>query len=110
MSAYAVALLHDVVINADILRYLEEIDATLAPFDGRFLVHGASPDVREGQWKGDLIIIEFPSPAKARAWYGSDAYRVILPLRTNNSHGAVILIDGVEAGHRAFDILRSAER
>ncbi|MDR5781980.1 DUF1330 domain-containing protein [Caballeronia sp. LZ065] len=106
MSAYAVALLHDVDLNADIVRYLEEIDATLAPFEGRFIVHGAPPDVREGEWQGDLIIIEFPSPAKARAWYGSDAYQVILPLRTNNARGAVILIDGVEAGHRAGDILR----
>ncbi|MDR5837883.1 DUF1330 domain-containing protein [Caballeronia sp. LZ034LL] len=106
MSAYAVAHLHEVVMNDDIIQYLDGIDATLAPFEGRFIVHGAPPEVREGQWRGDLIIIEFPSLAKARAWYGSDAYRVILPLRTNNSRGAVILIDGVEAGHRAGDILR----
>jgi uncharacterized protein (DUF1330 family) len=106
MSAYAVAHLHDVVMNDDIIQYLDGIDATLAPFEGRFIVHGAPSEVREGQWRGDLIIIEFPSLAKARAWYGSDAYRVILPLRTNNSQGAVILIDGVEAGHRAGDILR----
>lgn len=31
MKAYAIAHLQDVVVNDDIVRYLERIDATLAP-------------------------------------------------------------------------------
>jgi uncharacterized protein (DUF1330 family) len=60
MTTYAVARLWDVVMGPQITRYLKGIDATLAPFQGRFLVHGGDFEKLEGNWKGDLIIIEFP--------------------------------------------------
>lgn len=105
MTAYAIGHLHDVEMCADIVEYLERIDATLAPFGGCFLIHGARPDVREGDWRGDLIVIAFPDFEHARGWYVSDAYRRILPLRTRHARGAVFLIDGVDPAHRAIDIL-----
>jgi uncharacterized protein (DUF1330 family) len=40
MPAYAVAHMHEVVMGPDIVEYLQRIDATLAPFGGRFAVHG----------------------------------------------------------------------
>lgn len=102
----AVARLRSVRMGHDIERYLRNIDATLAPFGGRFLVHGASPEHLEGAWTGDLVIIQFPSREAARSWYTSPAYRAILPFRTENSHSDVILVDTVDAEHRATDILR----
>lgn len=105
MTAYAVARLTSVTMGPDIRTYLEKIDATLAPFKGRFLVHGGPKIELEGAWPGDLIVIGFPDLAAARAWYGSPAYRKILPLRTNNSTGDVILIEGVDPDHKATDIL-----
>ncbi|AFJ88016.1 TPA: DUF1330 domain-containing protein [Burkholderia vietnamiensis] len=106
MTAYAIAHLHDVQMCDDIVEYLERIDGTLAPFDGYFAIHGARPDVREGEWHGDLIAIAFPDLAAARAWYDCDAYRQIQPLRTRHASGSLILIDGVDASHKATDILR----
>lgn len=105
MTAYAMANLHDVELCDDIVEYLERIDGTLMPFGGHFIVHGARPDVREGDWRGDLIMIAFPDLAAARAWYTSDAYQRILPLRMRHSRGPVILVDGVDEYHRATDIL-----
>lgn len=105
MPAYAVANLRSVTFGPAIISYLRRIDETLAPFDGRFLVHGAKADVMEGSWDGDLVVIEFPDLEQARAWYRSDAYQQILALRTENSEGTVVLIDGVPADHRATDIL-----
>ena len=35
----------------------------------------------------------------------SPAYRLILPLRTEHSEGEAILIDEVDPGHRATDLL-----
>ena len=81
MTAYAIAHLHDVEMCDDIVEYLERIDGTLAPFSGHFVIHGARPEVREGAWRGDLIAIAFPDLDTARAWYESDAYRQIQPLR-----------------------------
>jgi uncharacterized protein (DUF1330 family) len=55
--------------------------------------------VLEGAWPGQLIIIAFPDLERARAWYESHAYQEILPLRTNNSEGDVVLADGVPEGN-----------
>ena len=100
-TAYAVAHLRSVTLGPDITGYLERIDATPAPFHGRFLVHGAKAEVLEGNWPGDLIILEFPDREQASAWYTSPAYQQILPLRTENSDSTVILVDGVLPDHRA---------
>ena len=48
MPAYAVAHMRQVTMGPPIVEYLERIDATLAPFGGRFLVHGGKPEVVEG--------------------------------------------------------------
>jgi hypothetical protein len=52
-------------------------------------------------------VIEFPDENSARGWYESGAYREIVALRTENSTGWVVLIDGVSADHRATDILNT---
>lgn len=101
MSAYAIgnlrppARLHD-----DVFTYIERIQATLDPFGGRFLVHGAPErEVREGEWPEALVIIAFPSMDDARGWYDSDAYQALIPLRTRHMPGDVLLIDGVPSGY-----------
>jgi uncharacterized protein (DUF1330 family) len=105
MSAYAVAHMRQVTVGPAVAEYLERIDATLAPFGGRFIVHGGKVEVLEGSWPGTLIVIEFPDRGRADAWYYSDAYQQIVALRTDNSHSDVIVADGVGRGHRATDVL-----
>jgi len=105
VAGYAIAHLQDVTVGAEIVEYLQRIDATLAPFGGRFIVHGATPSALEGSAPGSPIVIEFPSVKRARAWYDSPGYREILPLRTRNSRSTAYLVDGVDAAHRATDVL-----
>lgn len=105
MAGYAIAHLQDVTVGPDIVEYLRRIDATLAPFDGRFVVHGATPVELEGAAPGTPIVIEFPSLERARAWYDSPAYRRILPLRTRDARSVAYLVEGVDAEHRATDVL-----
>ena len=105
MTAYAIATLRNVNVGADIVGYLKRIDATLAPYDGRFIVHGGAKTVLEGDWGGDVIVIEFPDRAAAEGWYGSAGYQAILPLRRENAEGDTIIVDGVGPGHRATDVL-----
>lgn len=106
MRAYAVAHLQHVQMGPPIVEYLKRIDETLAAFEGRFLIHGGDKAVLVGDWRGDLIVIEFPNLDRARAWYGSPAYRRILPYRLDNAEGAVILAQGVDDDHKATDILQ----
>ena len=88
-----------------ILAYLQGIDATLAPCGGRFIIHGGKQQLLEGRSPGDVIVIAFPDLSAARAWYASAAYQAILPLRLGHAEGDVFLIEGVEVGHRATDVL-----
>jgi uncharacterized protein (DUF1330 family) len=105
MTSYAVGVLHEVKMGPPIVEYLERIDATLAPFDGHFIVHGGEPEVLEGTNPGTLVVIEFPDRASAKGWYASAAYQEILPLRSQNSMSTVFLIDGVDRDHLATDVL-----
>lgn len=110
MSAYAIAHMQSITIGPWIVEYLERIDETLAPYSGRFLVHGDRADVREGDFSGDLILIEFPDRDHAVGWYESEAYRKIVSLRTTNTNGWVVFIHGVPTDHRATDILSAIPR
>jgi uncharacterized protein (DUF1330 family) len=100
MTAYGLAHLYNPnPHHPEVLEYLERIQDTLDPYGGRFLVHGGNVEVLEGSWPGALVVIEFPSLAEARDWYDSGPYQEILPLRTNNIDGDVILAEGVGPGH-----------
>jgi uncharacterized protein (DUF1330 family) len=105
VTAYAIGLLGDVQFGPDIVNYLERIDATLEPFGGAFLVHGTRPEMKEGVFAGDCVVIGFPTIEQARAWYASDVYAELIPLRTRHSQSTVFLLDGVEAGYRAVSLL-----
>jgi len=98
-NAYAIAHLRTPQFNDDVLDYLERIQATLDPFGGRFLVHGADVEVIEGTWPGTIVIIEFPGVDEAHGWYESPAYQAILPLRTDHIEGEAIIVGGVDRGY-----------
>lgn len=111
MPAYGIGHLRNVDVGPEIVEYLERIDATMEPFEGRFLIHGMDRvEVFEGDWEGHLIVIEFPDYERARAWYHSPAYQEIIPLRSKNSDGEILLIDGVQPGHRGPDVLKVASQ
>lgn len=100
-AAYAIAHLRTPQINDDVLDYIERIQGTLGPFGGRFLVHGAEVDVKEGPWPGTIVVIQFPDVESANGWYQSPAYQEILPLRTNHIDGEAIVVQGVDPGYDA---------
>lgn len=106
MATYAVARFWDIVMGPELIQYLEEIDATLAPFQGHFLVHGRDFEKLEGDWPGNLVIIGFPDRELAHAWYTSEAYQRILPFRLAHAKGDVILIDTVPSDHKATDVIK----
>ncbi len=95
MTGYAIAHLRTPTINDDVLEYIERIQDTLDPFRGRFLVHGGTVEVFEGEWPGTIVVLAFPSTADARAWYASPAYQEILHLRTDHIAADTFVVDGV---------------
>jgi uncharacterized protein (DUF1330 family) len=105
MSAYAIAQLRTVDVNHEVREYLSRIDATLRPYGGRFLVHGTTPEVVDGDLPGTIVLIEFPDADQARGWYESPAYQAILPLRTRNCSGGAALLPGRPEGYLAASLL-----
>jgi uncharacterized protein (DUF1330 family) len=84
------------VPNSEGLRYLDQVEATVAPYGGRWLAQGAG-EVIEGAWPGSVVLIEFPSHEAATQWYRSPEYQEILPLRTRNAISDIVLIDALAA-------------
>jgi uncharacterized protein (DUF1330 family) len=104
--AYAIARLWNVRLGSAIMTYLDRIDATLAPFGGRFIVHGPAIERVEGDWpEGDLIIVGFPDMERLKGWYASADYAAIKALRTDHSEGELIFVEGVSYNHSAPDVL-----
>jgi len=82
------------------LTYLENVDRTIQPYGGRWLAMGA-PTVVEGAWPGSAVLMEFPDRESAEAWYRSEEYQQILPLRTGGSIADLVFIDSADPGFTA---------
>jgi uncharacterized protein (DUF1330 family) len=108
MSAYAMAHLREVDFNEEIVLYLQRIDATLPDYDGRFLVHGQTPEVVDGSFEGVIVVIEFPDLERAKAWYESPGYSEIVDLRVNNSDGGAFVVEGVPDDYKASSFIDKA--
>jgi uncharacterized protein (DUF1330 family) len=108
MTAYAIANLRKVDVNEEIVSYLQRIDETLTAYDGKFLIHGSTPEVMDGDLPGAIVVIAFPDLDRAHAWYASPGYQAILPLRTRNSEGGAVIVDGVPEGYLASSFLAKA--
>ncbi|MFI7550907.1 DUF1330 domain-containing protein [Verrucosispora sp. WMMD703] len=80
------------------LRYLEQVEATVKPYGGKWLANGEASTV-EGAWPGLVVLMEFPDRAAAERWYASPEYQEILPLRVNNSISDIVLIDSLPADY-----------
>jgi uncharacterized protein (DUF1330 family) len=91
------------------LSYLEQVEATVAPFGGIWLAQGDA-DVIEGAWQGSVVLMEFPNREAATNWYNSPAYQQILPLRQQNSISDMVLIDALPTGFSAREFAQGIRR
>jgi uncharacterized protein (DUF1330 family) len=85
------------VPNLSALDYLDQVEATVAPYGGKWLAMGPVT-VTEGTWPGAVVLMEFPSREQADNWYNSAAYQKILPLRVNSAISDIVLIDELPEG------------
>jgi uncharacterized protein (DUF1330 family) len=95
MTAYVIAQLA-IRDRARYGRYAAGFLPTLKPFGGRLLAADEAPQVMEGDWASDkLVLIAFPDPETARAWAASPAYAAIAKDRQAASEAVVILAGGI---------------
>jgi uncharacterized protein (DUF1330 family) len=95
MAAYVIVDV-DVTDPVAFERYRKEIGENVTAFGGRFLVRGGATEVLEGEWTPKrLVILEFPTMAKAKAWYGSPEYAPLLDLRKASASSSLVIADGI---------------
>lgn len=77
--------------------YRTKTPAAIAEFGGRFIVRGGACETLEGGWTPPrLVIIEFPSMEKAKAFYASETYKPLLAQRLAAGRSRAVLIEGYE--------------
>ena len=96
MSAYAVVAM-DVLDPEGLKEYRARVQATVAAYEGRFLVRGGRSEMLEGDWRPDqLVVIEFPDWDRARRWYDSPEYQEISLIRKRSSRADLFaIVEGV---------------
>ena len=69
---------------------------TIAQYGGRYLVRGGAADVVEGgPPPKTIIIVEFPTMARAREWYASPEYAEALKLRQTALERRLMFVEGL---------------
>jgi len=98
MSAYVVVDL-DVMDPEPYAEYRRLAPPTMKPFGGRYLARGGEVTVLEGPWTPRrMVILEFPDADAARAWYASEAYQKIAPIRqATTDTRMLVILEGVTA-------------
>lgn len=80
-------------------RYRKMVPPSIAAYGGRFLVRGGATETLEGSWSPRrLVILEFASAERARAWWASPEYAPAKALREASSDAEMVLVEGVPAG------------
>ncbi|HZI25661.1 MAG TPA: DUF1330 domain-containing protein [Chryseolinea sp.] len=77
--------------------YKKLTPASLIPFGGKFLVRGGAADTLEGEWQpGRIVVLEFPSKEKAKAWWSSEGYAPAKAIRQSASKTNMLVVEGIE--------------
>jgi uncharacterized protein (DUF1330 family) len=97
MAAYLIVNVTATGAVAELAEYRDRVGATVEPYGGKYLARCSSPEVWEGEWDADqVVLVRFPDLESARAWNESAEYRAIAPLRTSNAESVRLLVDGLE--------------
>ena len=76
-------------------KYRAGVPATIAAYGGKYLVRGATGEVAEGTWTPNrLVVLEFESMERLKAWYNSPEYADLKKLRQSASNSNIIFAEG----------------
>jgi uncharacterized protein (DUF1330 family) len=94
MAAYV--LVHiDVKDPATYEDYKKMAPPSIDKYGGRYIVRGPRPEILEGSWQPKrLVLLEFPSADRARAWWNSPEYADAKAKRQSCSTADMVLLDG----------------
>jgi uncharacterized protein (DUF1330 family) len=97
MPAYVIAdiMVHD---PAGYEAYKPLAAASVAQYGGRYIARGGRTDALEGTWAPNrLVILEFDSLERARAWYDSPEYAPAKKIRQRTATSSAVAVEGLPA-------------
>ena len=94
MSAYLIVEV-ETTDEALMAEYRKHTPGAIDKFGGKFIVRGGKTRTVEGGWTPSrLVVIEFPSFAKAEEFYDSEHYKPILAMRLKAGKSKAVIVDG----------------
>jgi uncharacterized protein (DUF1330 family) len=76
--------------------YKKLTPASIAAYDGKFIVRGGETITMEGDWNPQrIVVLEFPSVERAKEWWSSDAYTKAKLIRQRTAKTRMIIVEGV---------------
>jgi uncharacterized protein (DUF1330 family) len=98
MPAYIIARV-DIMDRDQYQHYLKAVPSVIEQYGGKVIARSESPLTLEGRDEPRrIIILQFPSVARAKEFYHSPEYQEALKLREGAAHGELMVIEGVVPG------------
>lgn len=77
--------------------YKKLTPASIAAYDGKFIVRGGKTETLEGDWQtGRIVVLEFPSVERAKQWWSSEEYAPAKAIRQANADTKMMLVEGFD--------------
>lgn len=96
MKAYVIV---EISINdqKEYEEYKKLTPATIAAYDGKFIVRGAQTESLEGNWDPQrIVVLEFPSSERAKDWWNSEQYSKAKAIRQHAAITKMLVVEGFE--------------
>lgn len=76
--------------------YRKGVPATITQYGGRYVARGGAAEGLEGGYAPKrVVILEFPSVERAKAWWDSPEYQPLRAIRQRASRGDLLLVEGL---------------
>ena len=77
-------------------RYKALAAPTVAQYGGKYIVRGGQAETLEGDWSPSrLVVIQFESAERAKAWINSPEYSQARALRHKYARSKAVVVEGV---------------
>ena len=95
MAAWVIGAIQKVNDEAGYAAYGAAAGATVAHYGGKRVAGGTKIEVADGTWSpSGMVVLEFESLEKAKAWYNSPEYQAVVGQRFSTSDSNLIFVDG----------------
>lgn len=76
--------------------YKKLAPASIAAYNGNFIVRGGQIIHLEGEWRPErIVIIEFPTVERAKEWYHSEMYTEASVFRNRAAKTKMLIVEGI---------------